>query len=34
MGGRPAGSYTLGVIITDDKGRRRERYNEFQITGR
>ena len=33
MDGRPAGSYTLGVVVTDDKGRRRERYHEFQVTG-
>ncbi|MDB4879835.1 MAG: hypothetical protein JWL60_1281 [Gemmatimonadetes bacterium] len=33
MDGREAGTYTLGVVVTDEKGRRRERYGQFQLTG-
>jgi hypothetical protein len=34
LGGRPAGSYTVGVVVTDEKGRRREKYEEFEVTNR
>jgi hypothetical protein len=34
LGGRPAGTYTLGVVVTDAKGRRREKYTEFEVAER
>jgi serine/threonine-protein kinase len=30
---KPAGSYLLGVVVVDGKGRRRERLVEFQVPG-
>jgi hypothetical protein len=33
MAGRPAGWYTLGVVVTDARGRRREKYTGFEVTG-
>jgi predicted Ser/Thr protein kinase len=34
LGSRPAGTYTLGIVVTDEKGRRREKYREFEVESR
>jgi hypothetical protein len=32
LGNRPAGTYTLGIVVTDDNGRRREKYQPVAVT--
>jgi hypothetical protein len=31
LGNRPAGTYTLGIVVTDESGRRREKYQAVTI---
>jgi hypothetical protein len=32
LGNRPAGTYTLGIVVTDESGRRREKYRAVTVT--
>jgi hypothetical protein len=34
LGNRPAGTYTLGIVVTDENGRRREKYQAVAVTDR